>query len=87
MSELEPLLVPLNDACTLLGLCRQTLYRMEKGKEIRFVRIRGRTLVPMSEVKRVAECQMEAPVEPVGDPVEDRKTAPIKKIQLFPMVT
>ena len=28
------LVVPLNDACAMLGLGRQTLYRMEKGEEI-----------------------------------------------------
>jgi len=38
----------------MLGLCRQTLYRMEKGEEIGFIRIRGRTLVPASELERIA---------------------------------
>ena len=85
MSDLKPLLVPLNDACVMLGLCRQTLYRMERDKEIRFTRIRGRTLVPMSELQRLAE-----PVSPpatVGDLVVDLKTKPIKKVQLFPVVS
>lgn len=86
MSELEPLLVPLNEACTMLGLCRQTLYRMEKDKEIRFTRIRGRTLVPMSELKRLAEPEPVATPATVGDLVADLRSKRTKKVQLFPML-
>lgn len=83
MSEqVRPLLVPLDDACAMLGLCRQTLYRMEKDKEIRFTRIRGRTLVPMSELERIAEPV--AMVQPVGDLVEGLKKRRPKKLKLFP---
>lgn len=82
MSEqVRPLLVPLNDACAMLGLCRQTLYRMEKDQEIRFTRIRGRTLVPMSELERIAEPAMP---QAVGDLVADLKKRRPKKVKLFP---
>ncbi|MFA5952273.1 MAG: helix-turn-helix domain-containing protein [Hyphomicrobium sp.] len=87
MSDLKPLLVPLNDACVMLGLCRQTLYRMERDKEIRFTRIRGRTLVPMSELQRLAEPEPVSPPATVGDLVVVLKTKPIKKVQLFPVVS
>lgn len=49
----EPLQVPIKEAARLLGVCRETLYRMRKDQEIRFGRLRGRTLVPMAEIKRV----------------------------------
>jgi len=83
--QVRPLLVPLNDACAMLGLCRQTLYRMEKDKEIRFTRIRGRTLVPVSELERVAEPGPMA--QPVGEPVREPKKPRVKKKQLFPVAT
>ncbi len=82
MSDTQPLLVPLNEACTMLGLCRQTLYRMEKDNEIRFVRIRGRTLVPMSEMKRLSE---PAPIlDPVGVPERLHEKARPRKRKLYP---
>lgn len=37
----------------LLGVCRQTLYRMKADNEIIFGRMRGRATVPMAEVRRV----------------------------------
>ena len=37
----------------MLSVCRQTLYKMRKDKQIAFGRLRGRAMVPMSEMKRV----------------------------------
>lgn len=36
----------------MLSVCRQTLYNMRKDKQITFGRLRGRAMVPMSEIKR-----------------------------------
>lgn len=87
----EPLQVPLNRAAFLLGVCRQTLYRMRKDNEIVFGRMRGRTMVPMSEVKRVHALLYPQPDnitrETVGEPVEEPKKARPKKIKLYPQLT
>ncbi|WP_158412870.1 helix-turn-helix domain-containing protein [Hyphomicrobium nitrativorans] len=80
----EPLLVTLNRAATLLGVCRQTLYRMSSAGEITFRKIRGRTLVPMAEVRRlVGEAATKAgPAEEpkLADPPKRRP----KKVKLIP---
>jgi len=64
----------------MLDLCRQTLYRMEKGEEIGFIRIRGRTLVPVSALERIAGSSAH---HCVGDLKKRRP----KKIQLFLVLT
>jgi hypothetical protein len=83
--EDEPLNVSLKRASKLLGLSIRTLYRMEEENQIIFKRRRGRTLVPMSEIKRVDEGRpmLDAVGEPVGEPPKPR----VKKIQLYPQVT
>lgn len=64
---LEPVLVPIARAAIMLGFCRQTLYRMEKDKQIIMRRPRGRTMVPMSEIKRIA----------AGEPMHDTVGEPV----------
>ncbi len=88
MTEIEPLQVPIRTAAHMLGCCRQTLYKMRADNQIIFGRMRGRTMVPMSEIKRVhallfPQETLEQVVEPVGEP---KITRP-KKIQLFPQVS
>ena len=81
----EQLLIPIAEAARMLGCCRQTLYRLEARKGIRFVRQWGRTMVPVSEVERIVNdgsCP-EHVGEPVGGPVKIRP----KKRQLFPQLT
>lgn len=87
----EPLQVPIKNAAHMLGVCRRTLYRMRKDREIFFGRMRGRTMVPMSEVKRV-----HALLYPnsdtithhtVGEPVGEPKKCRPKKTKLYPQLT
>jgi hypothetical protein len=84
----EPLQVPLNRAAMLLGVCRQTLYRMRDDNEIAFGRLRGRAMVPMAEVRRVhAQLYPDATQNAVGGPVVVPKKCRPKKVKLFPMVS
>lgn len=84
----EPLQVPISRAAMLLGVCRQTLYRMREDKEIVFGRLRGRAMVPMAEIKRIHE-QLYPCATPrlVGEPVVEPKKCRPKKIKLIPHVT
>lgn len=43
-----------NDACNALGISRSLLYKLAKANKIRLVRVAGRTLVPATEIDRVA---------------------------------
>jgi excisionase family DNA binding protein len=43
-----------NDACSALGISRATLYKLQAQGKIRFIKIGGRTLVPESEIDRLA---------------------------------
>ncbi len=81
MSDLAPLQVSINDAAKLLGCARQTLYRMESAGEIQFTKLRGRTLVPMSELTRLSQ---PATREPVGEPVGKPKFLIVRKRKLSP---
>jgi excisionase family DNA binding protein len=88
MGEDEPLQVPIKTAAHLLGCCRQTLYKMRSDGQIAFGRMRGRTMVPMAEIRRVNAllypAVKEACPEPVGVPVGTPKKTRMKKTQLFP---
>ena len=44
----------INDAADALGICKSTIYKLERQKKLRLVRILGRTLVPESEIERLA---------------------------------
>jgi excisionase family DNA binding protein len=82
----EPLQVPIKEAARLLGVCRETLYRMRKDQEIRFGRLRGRTLVPMAEIKRV-HAQLYPHADTITQqPVEEPKKCRPKKMKLYPHV-
>jgi len=78
--SIEPVLVPIKRAATMLGFCRATLYRMEKDKQLVMRRPRGRTMVPMSEIKRIADGEPMQTV--VGEPVGEPPKARPKKRQL-----
>lgn len=81
----RPELVPLNRATHLLSCCRQTIYRMHADKQIILRKLRSRTMVPMSEIKRIKNGEpMQATVgEPVGEPIKRRP----KKVKLDPHVS
>lgn len=83
----EPLQVPIREAARLLGFCRQTLYRMRADGQIAFRKMRGRVMVPMSEIKRLAVAVSEQTTnsEPIV-PEELPKRRP-KKVKLFPKDT
>jgi len=57
MGDIEEgvLLVPVSEAAAALNVCRHTLYRMRNAEQIRFVKLRGKTLVPVSELERRRE--------------------------------
>jgi excisionase family DNA binding protein len=46
---------PVTEAATLLGVSRATVYKLAADGRIRLVKIGGRTLIPASEIERVAE--------------------------------
>lgn len=82
--EDRPLLVPIAEAARQIGLCRQTLYRMEKDAELSLRRLRGRTFVPTSEIDRLTR-PSPPPAKP-AEPPEPKAQRP-KKVRLFPSVT
>lgn len=46
--------VSMQEAAAILGVHRQTLWRMQRDKQIKTTKIRGRRLVPMAELERLA---------------------------------
>jgi excisionase family DNA binding protein len=42
------------DACSALGISRATIYKLAAQGKIRLVKIGGRTVVPESEIDRLA---------------------------------
>jgi excisionase family DNA binding protein len=42
------------DACSALGISRATLYKLAAQGKIRLVKIAGRTVVPETEIDRLA---------------------------------
>lgn len=76
-----PLQVTMREATFLLGVSRTTLYRMRKAREIFFGRMRGKAMVPMSEIQRVHKLAC-------GDGAIDKAPVPAKprvaKIKLYP---
>ena len=43
-----------SDACAALGIGRTSLYALAKSGELKLIKIAGRTLVPRSELERLA---------------------------------
>lgn len=43
-----------SEACSVLGISRSTMYRLAAQGRIRFIRIGSRTLVPETELNRLA---------------------------------
>lgn len=85
----EPLSVSVKKAAHLLGVCTKTLYRMHTAEKIIFRKKFGRTLVPMSEVKRLNETDVvrdsvEEKPGHVGEPVGEPPKARPKKVKLYP---
>jgi excisionase family DNA binding protein len=55
MSGLHPLLHPIDDAAPRLGVSVSSIWRLIRSGQLRTVKIRGRTLVPESELQRLAQ--------------------------------
>lgn len=49
----EPMAYRINDACKALSVSRSHLYALAAKGEIKFTRIGNRTLVSMSEIRRL----------------------------------
>ncbi len=52
-TPVQPLTVRVNDAAAMLSLSRTSLYALAKSGQLRLVRIAGRSLVPMEDIKRL----------------------------------
>ena len=59
MSEVPQLLHSIDDAATRLGVSVSTIRRLIRSSQLRTVKIRGRTLVPESELQRLAQPRSE----------------------------
>jgi excisionase family DNA binding protein len=53
-SQNNPKARRINDACRALGVGRSTLYKLAAEEKIKLIHILGRTLVPESEIERLA---------------------------------
>ena len=53
-SRCDRLAYSVDEACRLLSIGRTSLYELAKRDELRLVKIAGRTLVPRSELERLA---------------------------------
>lgn len=91
MTAYQPFHVSIKDAAAILGVCRQTLYRMHRAGELKLSKVRRRTFVPVAELERIRVASQEPRSdddkldrvgEPVGEPVSRR---PAKR-KLYPMV-
>lgn len=83
----EPLQVPIKKAAEMLGFSRQTLYKMREDGQIFFACMRGRAMVPMSEVRRVHATLYPATQDTVGEPVGEPRKPRVKKIKLHPVLS
>lgn len=77
----SPLLASIKEAAAALDVSTQTLYRMRAAGEIRIVKIRGRSGVPIAELQRLASAGTQ-PAE--GTPVRTPRKRRVKKVYLFP---
>lgn len=53
-TELQRALLSVPEAARTLGVSLRTMWRLIAAGEIRAVRLRGRTLIPVSELGRIA---------------------------------
>ncbi|MCB1527363.1 MAG: helix-turn-helix domain-containing protein [Hyphomicrobiaceae bacterium] len=71
-------LLTVKQACAALNVSRSTLYRMKSDGDIQFRPLRGKALVPQSEIDRLL---IPEPA-PVGEPVREPRKHRVKKIKL-----
>ena len=58
--QITPLALRIDEACRFIGLGRTRLYSLIKEGKIRPVKIGGRTLIPVAELKRLVAAAMAA---------------------------
>ena len=57
---MEDVLVSIPEACKALSIKRSTLYRMMKNREIKYVKLGKRTLIPTASIRAIAEGTVDA---------------------------
>jgi hypothetical protein len=83
MTEIAVLQVSIKDAAAALSVCTQTIYRMRADGQIKIVKTRGRSFVPVSELKRLAAGGTQPDERTPGRTPRKRR---VKKRLLYPMV-
>ena len=87
----EPRGFTVNEAAARLSVSRATLYRMRDDNQISFKKIRGRTIVPASEVRRIVAVSNDdshsADGPSVRVPVREPTKIRVRKIKLHPALT
>lgn len=84
----EPRGFTVNEAAARLSVSRATLYRMRDDNQISFKKVRGRTIVPASEVRRIVAVSNDdshsANGQTVRVPVREPQKIRVRKIKLYP---
>lgn len=52
--DIQRLAHPLPEASHLLGISKSTVYRLVNSGKIRMIKVAGRSVIPNSEIRRVA---------------------------------
>lgn len=80
----DRLQVSIKEAAAALGVCTQTIYRMRAADEIKIVKLRGRSFVPMRELERLSSDGTRPAERTPGRTPRNRR---VKKRLLYPLVT
>ena len=59
-ADTPPLAHRIPDACRRLGLGRTALYALIAAKELKAIKLGGRTVIPESELQRFSACKLDA---------------------------
>ena len=51
----QKLCLRIDDACDMLGIGRSSIYQLISAKKLRAIKIAGRTLIPLTELERLAD--------------------------------
>jgi hypothetical protein len=63
-APLTPLLVPVKQACTMIGRCQSALYGLIGGGKIRAVKSDGRTLIVVESIREYVASLPPAKIRP-----------------------
>jgi len=58
MHAIEPIAVPINDACRVLSIGRTKLYHLAAAGELPLVKIGRRTLVPVAALRAFVDARV-----------------------------